>query len=107
MSRDRSSVKGASSAWAPSRDDLSSEPRVKPAGRWSAGDGQAMADGWERHVLSEEAEDMEIDPEELREFLAADLLEVKADPVFKEKLRQKLWRIVSMRRTPTPSDQSE
>jgi hypothetical protein len=66
-----------------------------------------MADGGERHVLSEEAEDMEIDPEELREFLAADLLEVKADPVFKEKLRQKLWRIVSMRRTPTPSDQSE
>jgi len=39
----------------------------------------------------------EIDPAELREFLAADLLDVEADPVFKERLRQKLWRLVRAR----------
>jgi hypothetical protein len=39
----------------------------------------------------------DIDPAELREFLAADLLDVEADPVFKERLRQKLWRLVRAR----------
>lgn len=44
------------------------------------------------------AEDEEaIDPAELREFLAADLLDVEADPVFKERLRRKLWRLVRAR----------
>ena len=32
--------------------------------------------------------------EELREFLAADSLEVPIDPAFKERLRRKLWDLV-------------
>jgi hypothetical protein len=53
--------------------------------------------GWETLPgLGDEA-DMDFDPAELREFLAADLLDVQADPVFKERLRQKLWRMVRTR----------
>ena len=37
---------------------------------------------------------MEINPDELREFLEADLVGVRADPEFKENLRRKLWTIV-------------
>ena len=33
--------------------------------------------------------------DELREFLEADLLDVDADPEFKERLRQRLWALVS------------
>ncbi len=32
--------------------------------------------------------------DELREFLEADMLEVQADPEFKERLRRMLWEIV-------------
>jgi len=32
--------------------------------------------------------------EELREFLAADSVEVPVDPEFKERLRRKLWALV-------------
>jgi hypothetical protein len=45
-----------------------------------------------RDVLDESA--AEVSPEELREFLEADLLGVQADPVFKEALRRKLWALV-------------
>jgi hypothetical protein len=56
--------------------------------------------GWESKALLQaemdpETDIEEVDAEELREFLAADVLEVSADPVFKERLREKLWRIVS------------
>jgi hypothetical protein len=44
-------------------------------------------------------EEMEVDPAELEEFLSGDLLGVEADPIFKETLRQKLWKIVSARRS--------
>ncbi|MCZ6782261.1 MAG: hypothetical protein O7G30_03040 [Proteobacteria bacterium] len=37
---------------------------------------------------------MEINPDELREFLEADLVGVRADPEFKESLRRKLWTLV-------------
>jgi hypothetical protein len=37
---------------------------------------------------------MEINPDELREFLEADLLAVQADPEFKERLRERLWALV-------------
>ena len=40
---------------------------------------------------------LEITSEELREFLDADRLVVRADPAFKERLRRKLWAIVSTR----------
>jgi len=36
--------------------------------------------------------------EELEEFLEADRLEVRADPRFKERLRERLWEIVRQRR---------
>ena len=42
----------------------------------------------------------EYSPDELREFLAADLLEVHADPRFKERLRMRLWELVKSRQTP-------
>ena len=32
--------------------------------------------------------------DELREFLEADVMDVKADPIFKERLRKKLWDLV-------------
>ena len=35
--------------------------------------------------------------DELREFLEADVLEVRADPEFKERLRRKLWDLVLAR----------
>ena len=36
-------------------------------------------------------------PGELREFLSADRVVVPADPVFKERLRRKLWRMIRLR----------
>jgi hypothetical protein len=35
--------------------------------------------------------------DELREFLEADLVGVRADPEFKEKLRRRLWEMVQAR----------
>jgi hypothetical protein len=37
--------------------------------------------------------------EELRDFLAADLLDIEADPAFKERLRGELWEIVERKAT--------
>ena len=42
---------------------------------------------------------MEFTMEELREFLEADLLDARADPEFKERLRRRLWQMLSERRT--------
>lgn len=42
--------------------------------------------------LDEEMTDISI--EDLREFLEADHLDVRADPGFKERLRRKLWDLV-------------
>ena len=39
---------------------------------------------------------LEVSTEELREFLDADRLVVRADPAFKERLRRKLWAIVNI-----------
>ena len=40
---------------------------------------------------------MDFTLDELKEFLEADLLDVDADPEFKERLRQRLWALVSAR----------
>ena len=40
---------------------------------------------------------LEVSVEELSEFLEADLVPVDANPEFKERLRQKLWSLVSSR----------
>jgi len=39
----------------------------------------------------------DVSADELQEFLAADALEVEADPFFRERLRRKLWAIVRER----------
>lgn len=46
---------------------------------------------------------MEFSLEELREFLEGDLLDVRADPEFKERLRRKLWELVQARNLRTPA----
>jgi len=40
------------------------------------------------------ADPMDFDPDELREFLAADLMDVPVSSSFKEQLRSKLWKLV-------------
>ena len=47
---------------------------------------------------------MEFTLDELREFLEADLLDVPADPEFKERLRQRLWALVSARAAQRKAD---
>ena len=47
-------------------------------------------------AMSQDA--MEFTPEELREFLEGDVLGVRADPEFKERLRRMLWEMVRARR---------
>ena len=46
---------------------------------------------------------VEITADELREFLEADALDVRADPTFKERLRRELWEIVRSRVRTKPS----
>jgi len=41
---------------------------------------------------------MEFTVEELRDFLEGDLIDVRADPTFKERLRRMLWDMVRERR---------
>jgi hypothetical protein len=40
---------------------------------------------------------MNFDPDELREFLSADMMDVPVRPGFKEQLRRKLWLMVKLR----------
>ena len=49
------------------------------------------------NIESANVESMAIDPEELRDFLSADGQDVGADPVFKERLRETLWKLVEDR----------
>ena len=51
------------------------------------------------------AEDVHAD--ELREFLEADECEVEADPLFRERLRRRLWSIVRERFGRGPSGSSD
>ena len=58
-----------------------------------SGEGDADMDAKPlRAVSNEETIDFSLD--ELRDFLAADPFEPKADPEFKERLREKLWDLV-------------
>jgi len=47
---------------------------------------------YEGAALDDSLTDFTLD--ELREFLEADLVEVRADPEFKERLRRRLWDLV-------------
>jgi hypothetical protein len=40
---------------------------------------------------------MDFDPDELREFLAADIVDVPYDPAFKRALRDRLWALIRER----------
>jgi hypothetical protein len=57
----------------------------------------------EREVIEEIA--AEFTTEELQEFLEADGLPIEADPLFKEELRKKLWKLLQ-RNISRPSDNS-
>ena len=50
---------------------------------------------------------MEFTVEELREFLEGDVLDVRADPEFKERLRRMLWDMVRARRTQHGCDEND
>ena len=73
--------------------------------------------GWEKaprearyddaNIESANIESMAIDPEELRDFLSADGQDVGADPVFKERLRETLWKLVEDRYGTGDDDASE
>ncbi len=56
--------------------------------------GRGMATKGNDPTFGDEFSDVTLD--ELREFLEADLMDVKADPAFKERLRKKLWDLVLM-----------
>jgi hypothetical protein len=59
------------------------------------GAAQPKADAQQDEMLkNEEQVSLEALEEELRDFLAADMLDVPVDPVFKERLRRELWEIV-------------
>ena len=53
--------------------------------------------GWATPGQDFESDTMAIDPDELRDFLSADRAAVDADPIFRERLREKLWKIVEQR----------
>lgn len=67
-------------------------------GRSSGVDGMTESD-WQDLIDNP----TDFDPDELREFLAADMMDVPVAPGFKEQLRRKLWLMVKMRygRRPT------
>ena len=86
--------------------------RTRLLGKWPVGKDPKDVDGLSESIADSPAEDpidlerqvvsvddqwMDFSPDELREFLAADLVEVEADPEFRESLRQKLWRFVRSR----------
>jgi len=49
---------------------------------------------------------IDVTADELREFLEADVMDVRADPVFKEALRRRLWEFV-LTRTKSDSPPSD
>lgn len=55
--------------------------------------------GLVEHEVEEMMRDLpeDVSAEELREFLEADRLDVEADPLFRERLRRKLWALVRER----------
>jgi hypothetical protein len=56
----------------------------------------------EREVIEEIA--AEFTTEELQEFLEGDQYPIEADPLFKEQLREKLWKLLQSRLQTEPDD---
>jgi hypothetical protein len=69
--------------------------RVKQGQSHEARAAEGRSLGLDEDVLDER--DLDFHPDELREFLEADLVDVPADPDFKERLRRKLWDLVRQR----------
>ncbi|MDH3213348.1 MAG: hypothetical protein OEM05_12755 [Myxococcales bacterium] len=60
--------------------------------------GDAMSEiGAKREDAAMDDSLMDFTLDELREFLEADLVDVRADPEFKERLRRRLWDLVLAR----------
>lgn len=57
--------------------------------------GAWVSEGRDHGAVDEGVLDCSLD--ELREFLEADLVDVHADPEFKQSLRRKLWDLVQVR----------
>ncbi len=89
MSRSISQWGGGKDGTRPAARSATSAETSEEGRSGSAADG---ATGWERHPL--DIDENDIDPAELAEFMSDSPLDAQADPVFKERLRQKLWRIV-------------
>jgi len=49
----------------------------------------------------------DVDPQELRDFISADWVEVKADPGFRERLRSQLWEMLSGTRAAADGDDDQ
>ncbi len=64
-----------------------------------------MTSNREKQSMDEGA--MDVTLEELREFLEADRLDVRANPRFKERLRRKLWEIVRLRSAKPPREKGD
>ncbi len=64
-----------------------------------------MTSNREKQSMDEGA--MDVTLEELREFLEADRLDVRANPRFKERLRRKLWEIVRLRSAKRPREKGD
>lgn len=71
---------------------------MKRLGAWGrrGSDTSGAAAKREEEVMQEGLADITM--EELREFLEADELDVRADPEFKERLRKKLWAMLREQR---------
>ena len=54
--------------------------------------------GGDEAAMDESMDEIEYSPEELREFLSSDGIDVQADPRFKERLRLRLWDLLKSRR---------
>lgn len=90
----------------PSEGSNSAERRAGGQPRAGKSTGSSTSDrrslGWEKAPRDAGFDDANvastaIDPEELRDFLSADGQDVGADPVFKERLRETLWKLVEDR----------
>ena len=65
-------------------------------------DARKRARGWGKPMGTKHPEGVDLDEvslEELREFLEADQIDVRADPKFKEELRRKLWELLESSRS--------
>ena len=73
--------------------------RTNPAAEKSGGStsGGSGIEGWKTLPTDAEVDSMAVDLDELRDFLAADGTDVNADPAFRERLRETLWKIVEDR----------